>query len=181
MDHIFIYALPTNNTKEARILEISAVRAEGFACRKQDMRETFTGKSESNSRKLLSDMREKIYTSNPFVVVSYCSEITRTLLRNEYANSGLEDMFAGRAWIDINQLAWPLAAGRFIQSRTLDSLCKHFKITLEPQADSADICVAMIQIYRGMMQRYRTALSGEEAIREVGGETLENVRKIMGF
>lgn len=182
MDHIFVYARPTDNTKDARISEISAVRFAGYGpYKKSDAREAFTGKAEDDSKGLLAEMRERILPGNPFVVVSYCNEITRSLLRIEYEKCGVDDMFAGRAWIDIQQLAWPLVAGGLIKTRQIAELAKHFGVSIDDSSKTTEMCSVIVQVYGAMMRRYRTALQGESWMREAGGETLENFRKIIGF
>lgn len=183
MDHIFLYALPTNNGKEARMMEIAAVRASGFGPYvKTDIIKAFTDTTKDNPTELLRKLKKEIVTDKPFVVVSHNNEITKGLLRIEFDKTGLDDIFAGRAWIDVNQLVWPLMANGVIKSRSLDALVKYFGITTGLVIDSADTCQAIVLCYGAIMRRYRTALAGEDFVREaVGGETLDSIRKIVGF
>jgi hypothetical protein len=67
-----------------------------------------------------------------------------------------------------------------IESRTVEALAQHFGIGLV-SSDPAGICTAMVSVYGHMMQRFRTALTGESFMREMGGETLEGIRKFVGF
>lgn len=180
MNHVFIYALPTSQDKGARIAEIAAVRAKGFGpYRKDSVQATFHDTNEN--AKLLSTMYESMVTPEPFVLVSYNREITRALLRIEQEKSGTEDKFYGRAWLDVSDLSWPLLVSGQVPSRTIETLSKHFGVTIGSHSDSADIVTALLQIYGSMMRRYATALKGESMVREAGGSTLEGLRNIIGF
>lgn len=85
----------------------------------------------------------------------------------------------GRPWLDIAQLAWPLGFSDMIPNRDLDTLCKHFGMKPDDGTISGN-CESVVRVYWAMMKRYRTALIGEEAVRDFGGETLASLRKYIG-
>lgn len=91
--------------------------------------------------------------------------------------------FRGKTWLDISQLAWPLGYCDMISNRDLDTLCKHFGAVVAHDAAGtmSGNCEALVRVYWAMMQRYRTALIGEEAVRDFGGEALQGIRKFIGF
>lgn len=180
MNHVFLYAVPTNQTRDARIAEIAAVRIPGFGpYRKEHVQETF---HETNANEnFLSELYSRIVTPEPFVIVSYSREITKALLRIENEKTGSEDKFLGRAWIDVYDLSWPLLVSGQVKSRTIEELAKHFGVTNRTHWDAADIVTALLQIYGSMMRRYMTALKGERMMRDAGGETLAELRSMWGF
>lgn len=180
MNHIFIYALPTSQEKDARILEIAAARVSGFGpYRKTHIQVAY---SDTNSNPdMMKTFYSRIFTSEPFVLVSFQKEITRALLRIENEKLGLEDKFSGRSWLDVSDLAWPLVVSGQLKSRTLEALSTHFGVMLGTNPDSGDVVTTLLSVYGGMMRRYNTALKGESMLREVGGETLQNVRDMLGF
>lgn len=180
MNHVFIYALPTSQEKDARISEISAVRVSGFGpYRKAHIQTAYT--DTNVNAKLMKELYARIVTPEPFVLVSYSKEITRALLRIENEKTGSEDKFAGRSWLDVNDLAWPLVVSGQLHSRTLEALAAHFGVMLTTHSDSSDIVTALLSIYGSMMTRYNTALKGESMLREAGGETLQGLRNMLGF
>lgn len=186
MNHVFIYALPTSQSKDARMMEISAVRVPGFGpYNRKLIQETFMGHVERdydrNPKALLSQLYKSIITPEPYVLISYNNEVTKALLRIENEKAGLEDCFQGRAWIDVNALAWPMLVSGQVTGRNLEKLSSHFGVTIGKHSDSADVVTALLQIYGFMMRRYKTALHGESVIREAGGETLSQLRNIIGF
>lgn len=181
MNHVFICALPTSQEKDARASEIAAIRVHGFGPYTRKSVEKAFRVSLEGSKTLLADLYKEIVTVNPFVLVTD-SEITRSLVRIENERCKLNDAFTGRAWLDIGQLAWPFVATGQIQTRTLVGLAKHFGVKWNTASnDSADKCTALMQVYGHMMRRYSTALKGEGFLREAGGESLEEFRKIIGF
>jgi len=181
MHHIFIYALPTSQEKDARISEIAAVRVPGFGpYKKTHIQEAFF--DTSSNVNLLNELYSRLIpNADPFIMVSYSKEVTRALLRIETEKRGIEDKFSGRAWLDIGDLAWPLLVSGQIKSRSIEALASHFEITVKADMDSADTVTALLQIYGNMLRRYSTALKGESMLREAGGETLAGLREIIGF
>lgn len=184
MDHIFVYAKPDKTW----ISELSAVRTDGQIGQttKRHVIAAFTSPIDSNCnfKGAIGMLRNSLLNkqSDKYVVITYLSEVTRAILKSECEKIGeKEEIFAGRAWIDIAQLAWPLAANGMIKSRSIENLAKHFRVSFESKDDTADVCTAIVAIYGHMMRRYHTALAGEEIMRDVGGDTLENIRKMVGF
>ena len=210
MDHIFLsIACSSFNMKEAEIIEIAAVRTIGLVGpinKKTSILAAFTSKVtpkksvSSDARKIanyneiewkesipfesaISAFRDTILRyDEKYVIITHLSDIVRPLLRAEVERIGKkEELFSGRAWVDVAQLAWPLTFNHMIKSRSLEALSAHFGVTLEPNQSSADNCTALLNVYNHMMRRYSTALAGEEAVREFGGETLQNIRNMIGF
>lgn len=180
MNHVFIYAQSTSNEKNARMAEIAAVRVSNFGPYKRaDVQESFF-ENNTNDR-FLDDLYERIITPEPYVLVSYSKEIVKTLLKIEHEHRKTDDKFHGRAWLDLNDLVWPLVVSGQIPNRKLETLSSHFGVSIGNHSDSSDVVVALMQIYGSLMRRYLTALKGESMIREAGGETLANLRTIIGF
>lgn len=180
MNHIFIYAIPTSQEKGARIADIAAVLVNGFGpYKKQHVLKTFRGTQ--NDKQLLHMLYENIYVSKPFVLISFQKEITKALLRNEHnENLNVEDKFLGRAWIDLHDLAWPFVISGQLNNRSLEALAKFFSVNLESD-DAAGYVAVIMEIYGFMIRRYMTAIKGESVLREIGGESLQNFRNILGF
>lgn len=182
MNHVFIYAQPTSQEKDARIAEISAVRVSGFGpYRKHNIQKAY--RDTNVNPPLLNDLYTEIITPEPYILVSYQKEVTRALLRNENEKIGTDDKFFGRSWLDINDLAWPLLVSGLIKSRTLEALAAFFRVevVLGSNSDTGDIVEALLKIYGSMMRQYNTALKGESIVREAGGETLQSLRDMIGF
>lgn len=108
-----------------------------------------------------------------YVIISQHAATYRGLLDPAY--------FRGKSWLDIAQLAWPLGYCDMISNRDLDTICKHFAIKIDSEGTMSGNCEALVRAYWAMMQRYRTALLSEEAIRDYGGEALAGLRKYIGF
>ncbi len=181
MNHVFICASPTSQEKDARASEIAAIRVNGFGPYTRKSVEKAFKVSLTESKTLLSDLYKEIVTTSPFVLVTD-SEVTRSLVRIENERCKLTDAFAGRAWFDIGQLAWPFVATKQVSGRALLALATHFGVRCEGKTfDAADRCTTLMQVYGHMMRRYSTALRGEGFFREAGGESLEEFRKIVGF
>ncbi len=70
-----------------------------------------------------------------------------------------------------------------IPDRELDTLSKHFgsPIALDLEGTMSGNCEALVRVYWAMMKRYRSALIGEEAVRDFGGEALAGIRKFIGI
>lgn len=210
MDLIFIAGAPSSlNLKDAELIEVALVRASRTAGRlnraavqsayttrilpTKEVTEAARRLSEYNEAEwaqaidfnaALRQLRANILEgfNGQYTVIAYRSELLRPILRNECSRVGASDeIFAGRAWIDIGQLAWPLVDGGLIPSRDLETLATYFDVGLASPRNTADMCSAMAAVYSEMMRRYRTALTGEQALRDVGGETLEGIRRIIGF
>jgi hypothetical protein len=195
MDLLFVCAKPSSSRlKNASLVEIAGVRTNGQigTIGKSSIRAAFTskirlqGEEQSEHSPFIEVLRQfklRLLDSyeDRYAVVAYHSDILRPILRNECARAGeTEELFAGRAWLDISILAWPMADSGLISLRSVEALANHFGVPLE-STDPPDVCTAMVSVYGRMMRRYRTALTGESMLREVGGETLEGIRKIVGF
>lgn len=180
MNHVFIYAQPTSQEKNARMAEVAAVRISGFGPYKRSQVQCTFHETNANPR-LLEELYDAIVTPEPFVFVTHSKEITKGLLRIEAEKLGQSDKFFSRVWLDVNDLAWPLLVSGQVKGRTIETLAKHFGVSLGDHSDSADIVEGLLQVYGLMMTRYNTALKGESMVREAGGETLAGLRNMMGF
>lgn len=182
MDHVFVYAAFVSKNNNARITEISAIRTNRLGMlNTKSVVSAFTSKVEEDFKRVLLNFKDSILCgSDKVVVVSHLVEIQKPLLRSECERINEPELFSGRTWIDVSQLAWPLHCNGMINSRSVEDLSKYHGIKYQP-TDTASTCTAIGEIYGHMMRRYKTALTGEEIMRDVGGETLENLRKIVGF
>jgi len=108
------------------------------------------------------------------IVVGYRTDLVKPAMT-------AEGLFVHRAWIDLAQLMWPLAWSNLIEGkRTLDELCRY--LNLDCNTSNADGEVRTIgSCFELLMRRYRTALVGENAMTDIGGETLESLRHYVGF
>jgi len=121
---------------------------------------------------------ESKYESTYMVVATH-AEVDRSFLKN-YTEEKTE-VFSRKPWLDILALAWPLCFLDMISDRSFDSLCKHFKVENTAVDTATGDCEALVRVYWALIKRYRTALGGEEILREIGGNPLENFRKIVGL
>lgn len=185
MDHIFLMVKASSmKMKEANIIEIASIRTNGQlgSITKRSVLAAFTS-DVSDFKSTVKELEKNILDKfdNKYVVVTHISDITKTLLRNGYEKNNIKtELFDGRAWVDINQLAWPLVASGIIPNRQLQTIAKHFELAYS-ETDSADLCTVLVNIYGHMMRQFKTALIGEEAVRDFGGETFKNIRQMMGF
>ncbi len=77
--------------------------------------------------------------------------------------------FAGRTWIDLSQLAWPLALSGAVQARTLAALSEYYGV-----GDTNNL-YRLDEIYWLMMNRYVMAQKAENAVRRMGGQALGKI------
>ncbi len=127
--------------------------------------------TERNLEYVMADMDRVVL--NPF------PKDYAVVVQNQKTYSHVAFGFDGRAMLDLTQLAWPLGIANVITARDLDTLSKHFGVTYDAESAS-DTTVAMSEVYWRMMRRYRTALMGEEVLRELGGPKLAGLRKYLG-
>ena len=197
-DHVFIeLALSHPDLKLGQILGIAAVRTDrkgkpltAFSEKvkpetdftpeeKTHVEENFaigdrySGESLSQVVKdLKSSVLSKRYDSK-YVIVATHAESVRAFLG--------EEVFGKKPWLDILAISWPLAYHDHVSDRTFDSLCKSFKVENTAPDTATGNCEALVRVYWAMMTRYKTALGGEEILREVGGSPLEHLRKYIGL
>lgn len=129
---------------------------------------------------VIAGIKKKILNTafgNTYVVVSHFAETDKQLLRE----NGVSELFIGRAWIDPSQIAWPFVYHDLAGERSLEALCAFFNVT-NPDPDTATgNCEALVRLYWAMMGRYKLALTGEEAVRELGGDVFQKVTSILGL
>ena len=123
----------------------------------------------------------ELCTGEGFVVVAVFPETKKKAFKDACAYYDLSDPFQGRAWLDFSQVAWPLAHAGHITNRSLRSVGEHFRITHDAPGTVTGDVAFLCATYWEMMRRYRTSLVAEEAVRELGGETLASIRKFVGF
>lgn len=95
-----------------------------------------------------------------------------------------KEPFGSNEWIDTEALAWPFYHAGMIPGRSLWDLAVFFAVGADFRDDAdgvADQCTTLVQVYSFMMARYKTALLGEEAVREVGGSALTKALKWVGL
>jgi len=203
-DHIFVDLAVTHpNPRIGQIIGIAVVRTTGkgkvletfseqvklYVELSEDEKKHLAGSDDSISlnadslKSVIGSMRKCILDTrrydSSYLVIAAHADTDRTYLRN-FTNEKSE-VFAGRAWLDILALSYPLWYNDMISDRTFDSLCKHFKVeNTSPNTATGD-CEALVRVYWALMTRYKTALGGEEILREIGGSPLESFRKIVGL
>lgn len=179
LDHIFIeLALSEDNIEAASVTGMAAVRTD----RKGKVLAAY---SESCSiRGLVDTDVEGLYGNlSSALLVPYPAQYV-IIAQHANAYKGLlgPNRFRGKTWLDIAQLAWPLGYCDMISNRDLDTLCKHFELAPNVQDGTmSGNCEALVRVYWAMMKRYKTALIGEEAVRDYGGEALASLRKYIGL
>jgi DNA polymerase III epsilon subunit-like protein len=119
--------------------------------------------------------------SEKFIVVAHFADVDRSVLRKETDAIASKELFEGRGWIDTSQMSWPLVYSGLLPNRTLDSVSKYMGVVNEaPNTAQGDVHTVM-RLYWEMMRRYKTALTAEDAIRSVGGEKFDSLRKMVGL
>ncbi len=178
LDHVFIeLGLSDDNISAASVTGMAAVRTD----RKGKVLAAY---SEACSIRGLDDIDiETVYSKVNDTLLKPYPEPYVVIAQHAQAYKGLlgASCFRGRAWLDIAQLAWPLGYCDMIPDRNLDTLAKHFMCNVEAGGTMSGNCETLVRVYWAMMKRYRTALLGEEAIRDIGGETLAGIRKFIGI
>ncbi len=116
-----------------------------------------------------------------YIVVTHYLQLTHHLLRADCKRADLP-CFEGRTWIDTAQLAWPLSVMGHIPSRRLEDLGKYYGVNVpDRELTPADTCSLTANVYMHMMRRYSLALKGEAVLRDIGGDTLQSLRGMIGL
>ena len=118
-----------------------------------------------------------------YIVIAHQADFDRVVLRRQWQEvTKVEgELFDGRVWIDTAQLCYPFAVHGLMTGRSLDAMASHFGVTIEMPRSAGGDCTALMASYGAMMKRYKFALHGEDAIRDLGGETLASFRKMVGL
>ncbi len=177
LDHVFIeVGLSDDNIAAANITGIAAVRTDRKG-------KVLASHCETCSIRGLDDIDvDAVYQKVNDVLLRPYAESYVIVARNAQAYKGVlgPNYFRGRAWLDIAQLAWPLGHCDMIPDRNLDTLAKHFGCKYDEENTMTGNCETLCRVYWEMMKRYRAALLGEEAVRDIGGEALAGIRKFFG-
>jgi len=180
LDHVFVeLGLSEDNIEAASVTGMAAVRTDrkGTILAAYSESCSIRGLVEADMESVYGNLSATLLKPFPgqYVVVAQHASAYKTILGPTY--------FRGKTWLDIAQLAWPLGYCDMIPDRSLDTLCKHFGMPISPEAEGtmSGNCEALVRTYWAMMKRYRSALLGEEALRDFGGETLAGFRKIIGL
>ncbi len=180
LDHLFLaLGLSESNLETAAITGIAAVRTDrkGTVLAAYSESCSVRGLVDCDLEAVYGNMANALLKPFPahYVIVAEHSNAYRTLLGPAY--------FKGKTWLDISQLAWPLGYSDMIPDRSLDTLTKHFgtPIAFDLEGTMSGNCEALVRVYWAMMKRYRSALIGEEAVRDFGGEALAGIRKFIGI
>jgi hypothetical protein len=190
LDHIFIdLAVSDPDPNKGEILALAVVRTDYKGKVLKAFSETISTSDEFDERRfktVIGRMQELILAKTfemSYIVVAYGGD-DRRFLRSSWERIAHDEaeVFPRRAWLDVQQLAWPLIFNDMMSDRTLDSLCVQFGISRDASTVDTAMgdCEALVRIYWAMMTRYRGALKGEEMVRQAGGETLAKVRKVVG-
>lgn len=114
-----------------------------------------------------------------FVVVAHFAEVHRTALAARCGDAPVP--FAGRAWIDTSQLAWPLVMAGLVASRSLDVVARHFGISNDAPGTAQGEAATVLSTYWQLVRRFKTALTAEDMLHSAGGEKLDSIRKLIGL
>jgi hypothetical protein len=180
LDHVFIeLGLSEDNPELAAVTGMAVVRTD----RKGKVLAAYSDTAKHDGPvapidRLYERVRAEVLKPYPasYVVVSQHAATYKRILGDR--------CFPERPWVDIAQLAWPLGYCDMISARDLDTLSKHFAVSGGEYGTDGTMtgnCEILVRVYWAMMQRYRTALLGEEAVRDIGGEALASLRKFVGF
>jgi hypothetical protein len=121
--------------------------------------------------------------SKEYVVVAHYSEIERAYLKKHYDSKRADEVFNGRMWISVSQLAWPLVDAQMIPTIAFEVVCMYFGVD-RVKGDGLNVekdCTALVRVFFDLMSRYRSALIVDETVRDFGGQTLASIRKTIGF
>jgi hypothetical protein len=179
-DHVFVKIEVVNRKADA--LAVVRVDRKGKPlCSFSDsvsVNEDFSALIDRMKREILDERYSKEY-----VVVAHYPEIERSYLKKEYDTDKTDEVFNGRMWLSVSQLVWPMVEAQMIPTIAFDVICSHFNID-RVAGDMLNVekdCTALVRIFFELMNRYRSALIVEETVRDIGGSTLENIRKVIGF
>jgi len=187
-DHVFVDLAVTHaKPEDGEIVGIAVVRTDkkgkvlaAFSERVASAESPTFGDPDFDT--VIRDMKRSILNDtfdSSYIVIAAHADTDRAYLR-EYTDDKPE-VFPRRGWLDILALSWPLCYNDMISDRSFESLCRHFKVENTAPNTATGNCEALVRVYWAMMKRYKTALGGEEILREIGGTPLENVRKLVGF
>jgi hypothetical protein len=180
LDHVFIeLGLSDDNIAVASVTGMAAVRTD----RKGKVLAAYSDSVSHSTRPNTKDGIDRLYEglSDALIKPYPAQYVVIAQHANAYKQAVGENCFRGKAWLDIAQLAWPLGYCDMISNRDLDTLCKHFSIAIDSEGTMSGNCEALVRVYWAMINRYRVALIGEEAIRDIGGESLAKVRKFFSL
>lgn len=189
VDHVFI-ALNTSNSnpKIGHITDLAVVRTSRTGrvlCAYSDIVQP-TGKAyEYRGRPfahVMHDLLDKVITPySKFMMVSAQAETDKTFIRSAWKLAKLGPaQFHNHPWCDILSLTWPLAFHDLIPENTVEAASAHFGLDYN-ETSIEEKCASLTRLYWAVMQRYRTSLLSEEAIRDMGGRPLAIARRILNF
>lgn len=167
VDHVFVAV----NKKDAAVLRTTPMFRERAA-----VSGPAPGIADDITKTILHPHFANEKGEQKFVIVAHFAESVR-----EFIKESCGDPFpTGRAWVCTSQLAWPLFYSGVLSQRTLPALAEHFRVQL-PDGTVESQAVALRNVYKEMMRRFKTAILAEDAITELGGGFVESVRKMTGF
>jgi hypothetical protein len=120
------------------------------------------------------------FESKP-IIVGHSADGHRAALRLAQDGLGKAEFFAGRAWACTSHMAWPLVYAGIVPSRSLEAVAKYFGVVNKAPNTTQGNVVACLETYWAMMRRYRTALTAENFIDTMGGDTVKHFRSMFGF
>ncbi len=185
IDHIFLDpALTSTDPEKGEVIALAVARTDhrGTVRTVDGVRAAYSERIrtekeiDAESRELteaVRAMRELVCHpsfDDKFVIVAH-GNLDRAFLRKAWQKAGEKgEVFGARLWLDAAQVAWPLAYSDQVSSSDLTSLASTFGFTNSAPDTCTGDCELLMKTYWAMMRRYRLALVGEGAVRDVVGE-----------
>lgn len=188
-DHIFYRSILSNKeiTKNT-ILDLAIVRTNSdgevlarhvdkitFETNYSDGYVTFAEALKSIQTVILNDYTDK------YVIVSLNGFQDKNLFTAECKKNNLKDLFEGRLWVDLSQLAWPLLYCGSIENRQITTLYRYYNIIPEELYTACGEVEGIQQIYWKMMKRFSMANTVEQKVKDVASDFVGGFISKLGF
>ena len=182
-DHIFYRALmATNELSKDNIIDVAVVRTNSEG----EVLARHTDKI-SKDTVTFSEVLKSIYTNiissftEKFVIVSLNGFQEKTSFINECKKINAKDIFEGRVWIDLTQLAWPLLYCGSIENRQLSTLYRYYGIIPDELYTACGEVEGLQQIYWKMMKRFSMANTVEQRVKDAANDFVGGLVSKLGF
>lgn len=180
MDHVFVMCkVSSMKLPTARIQEIAMLRTDD------------KGKQiDATLQNIIDDPDDKVYRSNirgamgefadmltgEFVYISYFGhDFYKPLLIRECDNACYRTVdLTGHAWVDLEQVAWPLFFDNTLKSRSIEDLARYLGITV-----TSDKLWLLRECYWVLMRRLTTGILFEAKARAGGGRLYEATQQFV--
>ena len=173
-----ILASITDKIKPIKAVEEGAAKVNGYNERDWQNAVPFNVAIDSIHSSIIRGRTDK------FVLVAHFAEFDRACIETSLSRTNIvqANPFAGRAWIDTAQLAWPLVYNGVIKSRSLAALAKFYGFENEAEHTASGDAEVMCKTYWAMMGRFKIAQGVERNVRKLGTGMLEGlVCMVSGF